>query len=76
MLKTPKSIAFLRERGAFRTVSKVQDGAFVKMFNIVTKESTKTKRLNTNNQKCKKKEVYMNKRTTLFSAPITCSQGD
>ena len=35
MLKTPQSIASLRERGAFRTVSNGQDGVFVKMFNMV-----------------------------------------
>ena len=35
MLKALQSIISLRERGAFRTVSNVQDEAFVKMFNMV-----------------------------------------
>ena len=35
MLKALLSMASLRERGAFRTVSDVQDGAFEKMFNMV-----------------------------------------
>ena len=30
------------------------------------KQSTKTKRLNTNNQKCKKKRVQTNKQTMIF----------
>ena len=32
----------------------------------VTKQSAKTKSFNTNNQKCKKKQVQTNKRTLIF----------
>ena len=40
----------------------------------------KTRSFNTNNQKCKKKQVQTNKQTNkqtlIFEAPITFSQGD
>ena len=42
---------------------------------VVTKQFTKTKSFNTNNQKYKKKQVQTNKRTLIFSAPrIFCQE--